>query len=145
MKQTFFSFAVAVLLCNLTPVFATDYPANFFGINSDSNTLNTRSIQLGIDYIHAHGGGRLVFDKGVYLTGTIHLKSNVTLQLAEGATLLGSTNPFDYDRQNTQFDNGRETSLTLISGLNQQNIGITGKGIIDGQGKELVANISAMI
>ncbi|MEO9099264.1 MAG: glycosyl hydrolase family 28 protein [Ginsengibacter sp.] len=145
MKQRFFLIALAFLLGSSNIVFAKDYPANFFGINGNSNTLNTRSIQFGIDYISDHGGGRLVFDAGVYLTGTIHLKSGVTLQLDEGATLLGSTNPFDYDRQNTPFDNGRKTSLTLISGLNQNDIGITGKGIIDGQGKALVANISDMI
>lgn len=145
MKQNFFLIAILALLLNLQSLFAKDYPAGDFGINGNSTTLNTRSIQYGIDYINSHGGGKLIFGKGVYLTGTIHFKSDVTLQFDKGATLLGSTNPFDYDRQNTPFDNGRQTCLTLISGLNQQNIGITGKGIIDGQGKALTANISAMI
>ncbi|MEO8852239.1 MAG: glycosyl hydrolase family 28 protein, partial [Ginsengibacter sp.] len=145
MKQKFFFIATAFFLFNSTSLFAKDYPANFFGINGNSNILNTRSIQFGIDYISDNGGGRLVFDAGVYLTGAIHLKSGVTLQLDEGATLLGSTNPFDYDRQNTPFDNGRETCLALILGLNQHDIGLTGKGIIDGQRKALVANISDLI
>jgi polygalacturonase len=64
---------------------AKDYPASLFGINSDGVTLNTRSIQFGIDYIHQQGGGRLLFDVGRYLTGSIHLKSNVTIHLLEGA------------------------------------------------------------
>src|SRR5436853_5930574 len=105
---------------------AKDYPASLFGINSDGTTLNTRSIQFAIDYIHQQGGGRLVFDVGRYLTGSIHLRSDVGLHLKEGAVLLGSLNPFDYDK------NGL-TALLLSN--DQQNISITGKGVIDGQGR----------
>jgi polygalacturonase len=124
---------------------AKDYPASFFGIKSGGIILNTGSIQYGIDYISQNGGGRLVFPTGTYLTGCIHLKSDVTIQLDEGAILLGSVNPFDYDRQNTAFDHNFNTSLALILGLNQHNIGITGKGIIDGQGKELAGNVGGLL
>src|SRR6476660_1677348 len=96
-----------------------DYPASLFGIRSDGVTLNTRSIQFAIDYIQQQGGGRLVFDVGRYLTGSIHLKSNVTLHLLEGAVLLGVLNPFDYDRN---------IFTALILCQDQQNVGITGKG-----------------
>jgi polygalacturonase len=110
---------------------AKDYNASLFGIKSNGTTLNTTSIQKAIDYINENGGGRLVFYVGRYLTGTIHLKSNVTIQLEEGAILVGSLNPFDYELM---------TSWTaFIFAHNQQNIGITGKGVIDGQGF-LVAN-----
>lgn len=122
-----------------------DYPASYFGVQAGGTVLNTRSIQYGIDYISKNGGGRLVFPAGKYLTGCIHFKSDVTLQLDEGAVLLGSVNPFDYDRQNTAFDHNFNTSLALILGLNQKNIGITGKGTIDGQGKELAANVGELI
>src|SRR5215831_10318780 len=104
---------------------AKDYPASFFGIYSDGVTLNTRSIQFAIDYIQKEGGGRLVFDVGRFLTGSIHLKSNVTLHLREGAVIVGSLNPLDYDQQGF-------TALVLSDG--QQNISITGDGVIDGQG-----------
>src|SRR6218665_1065532 len=77
---------------------AKDYRASLFGINSDGKTLNTTSIQFAINYINANGGGRLVFNVGRYLTGTINLKSNVTLHFDEGAVLLGSVNPFDYEK-----------------------------------------------
>src|SRR5258705_8846773 len=106
---------------------AKDYPASLFGIYSDGVTLNTRSIQFAIDYIHQQGGGRLVFDVGRFLTGSIHLRSDVGLHLKEGAVLLGSLNPMDYDK------NGL-TALLLCS--EQENISITGKGVIDGQGRE---------
>ena len=75
--------------------YATDYYATDFGVIADGKTLNTNSIQKGIDFVNKLGGGRLVFTAGNYLTGSIYLKSNVTLHLEEGATLLGSTNPWD--------------------------------------------------
>jgi len=113
-----------------------DYPVSLFGIYSDGVTLNTRSIQFAIDYIHDQGGGRLVFDVGRFLTGSIHLRANVTLHLREGAVLLGVLNPFDYDR------NG---FTALIIADNADNIAITGKGVIDGQGRQLAANVAALV
>jgi polygalacturonase len=71
-------------------VWSKEYNASFFGIKSDGVTLNTNSIQTGIDYIHKEGGGILVFNVGRYLTGSIELKSNVAIQLKEGAILVGS-------------------------------------------------------
>src|SRR6266487_4999530 len=130
-------YVVAVILCfQFLQSQAKDYPASLFGIYSDGVSLNTRSIQFAIDYIHQQGGGRLVFDVGRYLTGSIHLKSNVTLHLMEGAVLLGVLNPFDYDR----------TGLTaLILSDNEQNISITGKGVIDGQGGEVAKYVVALV
>ncbi len=147
MKTSFFYLRItlAILLVNVFAVSAKDYPVSLFAISSGDNFLNTRSIQFGIDYISQNGGGKLVFAAGKYLTGCLHLKSNVILQLDEGTVLLGSVNPFDYDRQNTPFDHNFNTSLALILGLNQHNIGITGKGTIDGQGKELAAAIGEMV
>ena len=114
---------------------AGDYPASLFGIRSDGVTPNTRSIQYAVDFIHARGGGRLVFEVGRYLTGSIHLKSDVGLEIREGATLLGSLNPFDYDKDGF-------TALLLAD--SQRNISIGGKGIIDGQGRTVAANIMAL-
>ena len=115
---------------------AKDYPASLFGINSDGVTLNTRSIQFAIDYIQQQGGGRLVFDVGRFLSGSIHLKSNVTIHLLEGAVLLGTLNPLDYDRKGL-------TAFILCH--DQQNIAITGKGVIDGQGREVARNVVALV
>src|SRR5436190_15416691 len=115
---------------------AKDYPASLFGINSDGVTLNTHSIQFAIDYIHEEGGGRLVFDVGRFLTGSIHLKSGVTIHLLEGAVLLGVLNPLDYDRKGL-------TALILCH--DQQNIAITGKGVIDGQGREVARNVVELV
>ena len=116
---------------------AKDYNASMFGAKSNGTTLNTNSIQKGIDFISENGGGRLVFYVGRYLTGTVYLKSNVTIHLEEGAILVGSTNPFDYER------NFNWTAL--IFALDQENIGITGKGVIDGQGFQVATNLVDMI
>jgi hypothetical protein len=116
---------------------AKDYNASLFGIKSNGITLNTTSIQKAIDYIHDNGGGRLVFNVGRYLTGTIYLKSNVTIQLEEGAILVGSANPFDYEHNYNW--------TALIFALDQQNIGLTGKGVIDGQGFQVANNLIDLI
>src|SRR5690554_5005747 len=68
------------------------------------------------------GGGIVTIPTGRYLTGTIILKSNVSLYLENGAVLLGSTNIEDYKRRN------------LFRAVNEENIAISGNGIIDGQG-----------
>lgn len=128
---------ILLLLANLNLNAQKDYKASLFGIESNGTKLNTTSIQAAIDYIHNNGGGRLVFYVGRYLTGTIHMKSNVTLQLEEGAILVGSTNPFDYEK--------RGSWQALIFAHDQENIGITGKGVIDGQGYDLCQNILSMV
>lgn len=141
----FLMFLASILTTNSISAAGKDYTASYFGIQSGGSVLNTRSIQYAVDYISQNGGGRLVFPMGNYLTGCIHLKSDVIIQLDEGTVLLGSVNPFDYDRQNTAFDHNFNTSLALLLGLNQRNIGITGKGTIDGQGKVLAANIGELL
>jgi polygalacturonase len=129
-------FIVAIFCFRFLQSSAKDYPASLFGIYSDGVTLNTRSIQFAIDYINQQGGGRLVFDVGRFLTGSIYLKSNVTLHLMEGAVLLGVLNPLDYDRQGF---------TALVFARNQQNIAITGKGVIDGQGRQLARNVAELV
>jgi len=126
--------AIFALTCTL---YAKDYNVSMFGVKSNGTTLNTNSIQKGIDYISANGGGRLVFYVGRYLTGTIYLKSNVTIQLEEGAILVGSLNPLDYEMSYNW--------TALIFAIDQQNIGITGKGVVDGQGFQVANNLVDLI
>ena len=108
------------------------HQASSFGIKSDGVTLNTRSIQAGIDFISEHGGGVLEFSVGRYLTGSIHLKSNVELRLLEGAVLVGSTNPYDYDMV--------EGNYGFLLAKGQKNISVKGKGVIDGRGFDCALN-----
>lgn len=116
---------------------AKDYKASMFGAKSDGTTLNTRSIQKAVDFINENGGGRLVISVGRYLIGSIQLKSNVTIQLEEGAVLVGTTSIYDYK--------GVNGIKALIFADNQENIGITGKGVIEGQGADVLNNINTQI
>ena len=115
-----------VSVCTLSLSAQVTYKASYFGVKSDGSTLNTRSIQKAIDHISEQGGGTLEFYVGRYLTGTLNLKSNVTIQLHEGAVLVGVTSPYDY------FAAGDTKAIICAEG--QENIAVTGKGVIQGQG-----------
>ena len=125
--------ALAVLASSAMTLQAKDYLAADFGAKADGRTLNTASIQAAIDFASANGGGRVVLTPGMYLCGSIWLKNDVTLHLEAGATLLGSLNPWDYVKD----DYIRWTAFVFA--VKQNNIGITGEGIIDCRGFE-VAN-----
>lgn len=112
---------------------AKDYQAVAFGVKSDGVTNNTRSIQHAIDYISAQGGGRLVFYVGRYLTGSVELKSGVTLVIHEGAVLVASPSVYDHKGSPRR---------ALIHAQGQHGIAITGKGIIDGNSHALSADIA---
>ncbi len=113
-----------------------DFRVTDFGAKTDGVTLNSVAIQKAIDAAYANGGGTVLFEKGIYLSGSIELKSNVSLDLEKGAILLGSTNPFDYHRLN------RWKALILADG--QTHIGISGDGTIDGQGLQLALNADSL-
>ena len=110
---------------------AADYFARDFGAVPDGFTLNTVSIQAAIDFVSAHGGGRVVLDKGDYVSGSIYLKNDVTLWIDEDSALLGSLNPFDYIKD----PDAKWTALVFAIG--QKNIGIEGGGTINGRGFDI--------
>jgi len=93
---------------------------------------NAQAIQKAIDDVSAGGGGRVIIPAGEFKTGPIVLKSGVELHLETGAVLAGSDKRKDYD--------GFE-QMSLIFAQMQKNIAITGKGIIDGKGRELMKDI----
>lgn len=132
---------IAILCFYCVYANAKDYKVEDFGIVADGIALNTRSIQKAIDYVSTQGGGKLVFIPGKYLTGAIYLKSNVTLHLEKGATLLGSKNPFDYPSD----PNAHIGWKSLIYAIKQENIGITGDGMILGGGFDNAMNTLNMV
>jgi hypothetical protein len=103
-----------------------------YGAVADGITNNAVFIQKAIDEVSTKGGGQVVVPPGNFMTGTIYLKSGVDLHLEPGARLLGPTDRNDYPSQ------GRPA---IVMGKNQQHISISGKGIIDGQGQELMLDI----
>lgn len=97
-----------------------------FTVYSDGKTLTTLGLQKLIDDCAQKGGGVVSLKPGVYLTGTLTLRNNVTLNLEKGAKILGSRDPKDYPAA------GRKKSLIFAEKVN--NIAITGEGEIDGSG-----------
>ncbi|MGH1560675.1 alpha-L-rhamnosidase C-terminal domain-containing protein [Caulobacter segnis] len=109
--------------------------ANAHGAVGDGRTLNTRAIQAAIDEA-ARTGATIAFKPGVYRTGSIFLKSGVTLRLDKGVTLLGSQNLADYPELPTRVAGIELTwPAALINVYKQKNVRIVGDGIIDGDGK----------
>ena len=102
-----------------------------FGAKGDGETQDRAAIQSAIDNCSKASGGTVFFPSGIYLTGTIQLKNNVTLYFAPEAKLLGSTGLADYLHEGEEKP---DESPCLIYAKKAQNIGLTGKGIIDGQG-----------
>jgi hypothetical protein len=103
-----------------------------YGAVPDSVTNNTTAIQNAIDKAAESGGGKVLVPKGVFLTGSLELRSGVELHLAKGAVLKGSDKRADYDGK---------VKPALIVALKQHNIAITGKGVINGNGRELIKDI----
>lgn len=106
-----------------------------FGAKGDGVVLNTRSIQAAIDSMAAIGGGIVIVDSGQYVSGSLYLKSGVTLHLADNAVLKGSTNPWDYVKD----PYCRWTAF--IFAVKQHDVAITGNGTIDGRGWEVANNM----
>jgi polygalacturonase len=118
------------------PVFPDrDFPITEFGAVGDGGTDASRAIAAAIDACHRAGGGRVVVPAGRWLTGPVHLKSNVNLHVAEGATVLFSTNYDDYLPPVFTRYEGIEiiARSPLIYAWEQENIAITGGGTLDGQ------------
>lgn len=107
-----------------------------FGAVADGTTKNTAVLQKAIDTVSNAGGGTIFFPAGRYLTGTLILKSRVTLHLDNGAVLLGSTDLSDYRSVTPAFPSYTENYVVhaLIYAEKAENIGIEGAGTIDGQG-----------
>jgi polygalacturonase len=111
---------------------ATTCNPHDFGAKGDGTSKDTAAIQSAIDACAAKGGGTVLLTVGTYLSAPIVLKSNITLQLDKGATLLGSPDHADYPAK-TEF---RMPGLqSLVSATNAENIAITGEGTIDGNGE----------
>lgn len=107
-----------------------------FGAVADGKTKNTLAIQTAIDKANKMGGAIVVVPAGRYLTGVLHLKSNVELHLAQNATLLASTSRIDY---------GARDASALITSRGQHNIALTGKGVVIGQSVALLNDINRML
>lgn len=127
-----------LLLSALLPLWmsaagARDYDIGSYGAKPDGKTDNAVMIQKAIDDCHAAGGGRVVVPaNGIFMTGPIHLKSNVELHLDAQAKLLA--NPDERVYTESAFGDNRGEGMLWISGRDIQHLAITGQGMIDGNG-----------
>src|SRR5215510_69093 len=118
------------------PVFPKrDFLITKFGARGDGQTNSTAAFAKAIAECSRAGGGRVVVAEGSFLTGAIHLKSNVNLVVSKGATVKFSKNPGDY--LPVVFTRWEGTELMnyspFIYAFEQRNIAITGEGTLDGQ------------
>src|SRR5699024_1521653 len=110
------------------------FPITDFGAEAGGEVKSTEAFARAIQKAHDSGGGKVVVPKGTFLTGAIHLKSNVNLHLEKGATILFSRDPQDYLPVVFTRWEGMELMnySPFIYAYDQQNIAVTGKGTLDG-------------
>ena len=150
MRKTFVLFAMGVLFSTSSlayddpklpvvalPSFKKDsFNIVKYGAKADGVTLNTKSINTAIAECNKKGGGVVVIPAGLWLTGPIEIKTNVNLHLQKNA-LLQFTSDFDqYPLVQGNWEGlPQMRNQSPVSATNQQNIAITGFGIIDGGGE----------
>jgi hypothetical protein len=108
-----------------------------FGAVGDGRSRDTRAIQRAIDAGHRLGGATVQLPAGVWLSGTLRLRRQITLDLAPGAVLLASPDDADFaPREHLPFDTGSDVETTdfahaLLAGREIERVAITGSGVID--------------
>jgi polygalacturonase len=114
-----------------------------FGAKGDGKTLDTSAINKAIDAASEKGGGTVYFPAGTYLSFSIHLKSNITIYLDNGATILaadpaihkGKYDSFEPNEWDKYQDFGHSHwKNSLMWGIGIENVAILGQGKIDGKG-----------
>ncbi len=147
MRYILCSFILFILLLTISSPQSQATTSPFFNIRDfgavgDGHTYDTAAIQKAIDTCAENGGGIVLFPVGRYLSGMIHLRSHVTLDLVPSAVLLGSTRLEDYPLTQCKFASYSDlySGRALIWGEGLEDVGITGAGTIDGQGASFKAN-----
>ncbi|MFA5058749.1 MAG: glycosyl hydrolase family 28-related protein, partial [Opitutaceae bacterium] len=109
-----------------------DFRITDYGAVEGGEADNTLALRQAITACHDAGGGRVVVPPGTWLTGAIHLRSNVNLHLAEGAVLLFSDDPKDYLPAVQSFWEGFEcyNYSPLIYAFGCENVALSGKGTL---------------
>jgi len=119
------------------------YDVRAFGARGDGKTLDTSAINRAIEAAAAAGGGTVNFSAGTYLSVSIRLRSNITLQLDPGASIVAADpvpGKVTYDQpEPNQWDMYQDFGHShwqnsLIWGIGVENVNIVGPGLINGKG-----------
>jgi polygalacturonase len=126
---------ILVIALQTGGAWAANIDAAAYGAKGDGTTMNTAAIQRAIDAA-AKEGGTVVFPAGTYLTGSIFVKSGVTLKLDKDVTLRGSQRIEDYPMLPTRIAGIEMTwPAALVNVYREHDAAIVGEGTIDGDGK----------
>jgi Glycosyl hydrolases family 28/Carbohydrate binding module (family 6)/Carbohydrate binding module (family 35) len=142
--------AAIVLMAGLlieAPAYAATFNVRDFGATGNGSTNDTAAIQGAIDAAANAGGVNIVqFPAGTYRSAnSIHMRSNITIQLDSGATILGSPNDTYDAAEPNPFDNFQDFGHShfhdaMIWGDRLTNIAFVGSGVIDGGGNLITGN-----
>ena len=117
---------------------ARTYNIRDFGAKGDGKTIDTAALQAAIDACNKDQGGTVLVPAGTFVIGTTEMKSNVTLHIAAGGTLLGSADGTQYHAIDAIPLKGDSTladgNVALLFAVDARNFTIEGPGTIDGQG-----------
>ena len=130
-----------VLSVSMSAMASSVYNVKDFGAKGDGKTLDHIAINKAIEAAAQQGGGQVLLPQGVYLCGSIRLKSHIDLHLMPGAKILAAPAEMKvYDESEVfgapEYQDGGHTYFhnSLIWAEGQQDISISGYGVIDGEG-----------
>ncbi len=138
MVYKIFAFALMLPLLPAQPR-ASVFDVKTYGAKGDGQAADRDAINHAVDAAAAAGGGTVYFPAGTYVTGSIRLRSNLTLQFEHGARLEASADPAAYDAaEPNQWDKFQDFGHShfhnsLIWGEGLENISIVGGGVIGGK------------
>lgn len=133
---------LAFLVCVFISNAESNYNVRNYGAKGDGKTLDSPAINAAIEDAASDGGGQVYLPAGIYLSGSIRLKSNIDLHLAPGCIILAAPAEMKaYDVSESfggfpEYQDGGHTYFhnSLIWAEGESNISITGHGMIDGEG-----------
>ena len=133
-------FCFCAVFAAAQPGRAPVYDVKAYGATGSGKSADTAAINQAIAAANSAGGGTVFFPAGMYLSGSIHLKSNVTLYLDSGAVIQASSDPEAYDEAepNPAIDKYQDFGHShwrnsLMWGENVENVAILGQGLINGK------------
>src|SRR3974390_2853523 len=127
------SLGLALWGCSTSSKQAWRYDVRAFGAVGDGTNNDTVAFQKAFDAAKTAGGGTVMVPPGNYLIGSVVMGSRTTMQLAQGATLIGSADIADYPVQQIRFEGEFvQGHRALISADRADHVAVTGPGAIQG-------------